>query len=496
MKYLLILLLLPIALTAQFVVPAASPPATSSTIVGYTELAVEYHRPGVRGRKIFGELIPWGQVWRAGANENSVVRFGQSVTIADVEVPAGAYSLFVIPEAQGAWTWIINRQTDHWGARGYDKAQDVVRLEVEPKRLRECIESLEFRWLSAYPQSVDLALEWEWTRIVLPIGLATDAEVARRATEQLNPAADPKDYYAAARYYLDNGLDLQQAKAWMDRWAAADEEQFGRMRYQAIIEYKLGHREDGRRLMERSLALARTAGNAHYVRMNAKSLQDWTRKPLGLSADSLLTCSIRYHDPQGNWSKQPHALRLAESRPSGGVNHTQLTLYPANENFAVTQFRGKNNIELQFLDGVFTASHQGKSEQDPAIRKQLGLTKERALWLRDYYTYLYGLPMKLRDPGTLVQPQVHEVWFNDKALLELEVHYAPETGKDIWFFYFDPDSFALEGYAFYHEKDGPGTGEYIILEGEAVVDEMRLPAERNWYYTHNNLYLGSDEILR
>jgi hypothetical protein len=80
-------------------------------------------------------------------------------------------------------------------------------------------------------------------------------------------------------------------------------------------------------------------------------------------------------------------------------------------------------------------------------------------------------------------------------MLELEVHYAPETGKDIWFFYFDLDTYALSGYAFYHEKDGPGTGEYILLEGQASVGKMNLPAKRHWYFTNNKLYLGTDEII-
>ncbi len=495
MKTVFFLLLLPVSLLAQFVAPSASPAALSRTVVGYTALEVEYHRPALRGRKIFGELIPWGEVWRAGANRNSLIRFEQPVSIAGEMVPAGTYAIFVIPQAEGNWTWIVNRKTDHWGARGYDESEDVVRLEAKPVKLRERIESLEFRWLNAYPQSVELALEWEWTRVVLPIGLTTDEEVAQRATEHLNPAKDPKEYYAAARYYLDNGLDLRQAKAWMDRWAAEDEEQFGRMRYQAIIEYKLGNEAAGRRLMERSLELARTAGNAHYVRMNEQSLRDWTRTPVSITAELLLDNSIKYHDPQGKWGSQPHDLRLAESRPSGGVNHTKLTMYPANGDFAMTQSRGKNNIELSYLNGAFSASHQGNSNLDPAKLEQLRLTKDRTLWLRDYYTYLFGLPMKLKDPGTEIQPQVHQVWFNHQEMLELEVHYAPETGRDIWFFYFNLNTYALEGYAFYHEKDGPGTGEYIILEGEAIVDEMRLPAERHWYFTHNNLYLGTDEIL-
>lgn len=497
MKYLLsVLLILPFVLTGQFVSPPASAPANSTITAGYTDLSVDYHRPNLRGRRVFGHLLPWGDLWRAGANENTLLTFSRPVVIGETNVPAGTYSVFIIPEERAAWTWVLNSQTDQWGAKGYDDRKDIVRIAVKPQKLRERIESLEFRWLNVGPQTVDLTLEWEWMRVSLSISLDTDAQVAKQVATHLNPAKDPKEYYAAARYHLDNGLDLQQAKAWMDRWAAEDKEQFGRMRYQAIIEYKLGNDADGRRLMERSLELAQEASNEHYVRMNKQSLKDWSRDLTEMSADSLLSRSIRYHDPQGHWGKKPHILNLAESRPSGGVRHSRLTMFPAKNEFDLVQTRGVDKIQLRFVDGTFSATHQGRMEIREKDRERLRLTKENTLWLRDYYTYLFGLPMKLRDEGTELMPNIHKVWFQGEQLLELEVHYAPETGKDIWFFYFNPETYALQGYSFYHEKDGPGTGEYIILEGEAVVDKMRLPAERHWYYTHNNLYLGTDQILR
>ncbi|MEM6772481.1 MAG: DUF6503 family protein, partial [Bacteroidota bacterium] len=410
-----------------------------------------------------------------------------AVTIGETEVPAGTYALFLIPEDGEDWTWVLNKHTEHWGARGYDGRKDVVRILAKPKALTERVESLEYRWMNLSPNALNLTLEWEWTRIQLPIKLHTNAEVDRRAAEHLNPATDPKAYYAAARYYLDNSLDLAVAKGWMDRWAAEDKEQFGRMRYQAIIEYKLGNTASGVRLMQRSLELAREAGNAHYVRMNEHSLKDWSREPVELSADSLLVRSIRYHDPEGNWGKKPHIINIAESRPGGGARHSRLTMYPAENDFDLVQTRGADKIQLRFVDGTFSATHQGRMEIKPEDRKRLRLTQENTIWLRNYYTYLFGLPMKLQDAGTQVLPNVHKVWFQGRQLLELEVHYAPETGKDVWFFYFNPESYKLEGYAFYHEDKGPGTGEYIVLEGEAIVDKMRLPAERHWYFTHNNL---------
>ena len=498
MKHLFILLLqvFPVTIFAQFVAPAASPPAESSVTIGYTDVKISYHRPNVRGRKVFGELVPWNEIWRAGANENTLLTFGGDVRIGNVDVPAGTYSVFLIPANTGKWTWIINKTTDGWGARKHDAATDVVRLPAKTTELPEREETLGYRWRNVGPNGAELTLEWEFTRVVLPVTVATDAEVARRAETHLNPAEDPKAYYAAARYYLDNDLDLRQAKNWMDRWAAEDEEQFGRMRYQAIIERKLGNNAAAERLMWRSLELARAAGNDHYVRMNDRSLRAWMREPVDVTADTLLARSIRYHDPAGNWPNGPHALQLAESRPGGIVNHSQLTLYPAGNAFDLVQIRGRNITRSGMLNGKFAYTRADGSEVSAADREALRLTPERTETLRNYYTYLYGLPMKIRDPGAQVQPRVHKVWFNGAEVLELEVRYAPDTGKDRWFFYFDQESYALVGYAFYPENKGPGTGEYITLEGEALVDGMRLPAERHWFYTHDNLYLGTDSIIR
>lgn len=487
----------PLLLTAQFAAPPASPPAESTVTVGYTEVSVRYHRPGVRGRKIFGKLLPWNTVWRAGANENTLLTFGSAVTIDGAEVPAGTYSLYVLPAENAPWTWIVNRDTTHWGTRGYNQNEDVVRVRARPQRLPEREETLGYRWRDVTANGALLTLEWEWQRVSLPVGVPTDAEVQRRIDAAFaTPAEDPDEYYAAARYLLDNGGDLGQAKRWIDRWAEEGDKQFGRMRYQALIEHRLGNQTAATRLMQRSLALAREAGNEHYARMNEQSLRDWTRTVVDLPTDSLLARSIRYHDPTGNWGGRPHLLPLAESRPDGTVRHSRITLYPDSDDFDLQQTRGRDKIQLRYLNGTYSFSHQGRTDIRDEDRDRLNLTPERTRLLRDYYTYLFGLPMKLRDPGTRLQPTVHKVWFQEQEVLELQAYYAPDTGKDGWFFYFNPATYALVGYAFYHDKDSPGTGEYIVLEDEATVDKMRLPAERHWYRTENNLYLGTDSILR
>lgn len=494
-KLTFLLALLPFFAGAQFVAPDASPPAFNAIEAGYTKLSVKFHRPNVRQRHIFGGLLPWREIWRAGANENTVLTLGGDAEIDGELVPAGSYAVFIIPDNSGGWTWVLNRDVDYWGAKGYKRERDLIRVSAGPHRLPERVETLEYRWMNVGAQGADLVMEWEWYRLVLRIKLPTDFQVNDRAATELNPAKDPKEYYAIARYYLDNG-SIRKAKAWIDRWAAADEEQFGRTRYHAIIEQLSGNATKARRLMKRSLDLAKDAGNEHYIRMNELSLKEWTRKIHILPADSVLNRSIAFHDPEGNWGKQSHLLQIAESRPNGKVHHTRLSLFPHTDEFDMQQVRGKEKIQLRYLRNTFDYSVNGNTEIDSNTIKRLGLTSKRMLGMRDYYTYLYGLPMKLRDIGTIIDPKIHKVWFHGRELLEMKVSYAPNTGKDIWFFYFDPKTFALSSYAFYHDSDGPGTGEYILLEGEAAVDKMILPAKRHWFLTGERLYLGTDEILR
>jgi hypothetical protein len=494
-KLTILLALLPFFVGAQFVAPAASPPSINTTEAGYTQLSIKYHRPSVRQRKIFGSLLPWRELWRAGANENTLLTLSGDAKIGGELVPEGAYAVFIIPDNSGGWTWVLNRDTKHWGARGYKRERDLMRIPAGPKRLPERVETLEYRWMNVSPQGADLVMEWEWYRLVLRINLPTDREVNDRAATQLNPAKDPKEYYAIARYYLDNGTP-RKAKAWIDRWASADEEQFGRTRYHAIIEYRNGNEAKAQRLMKRSLELAKEAGNKHYIRMNEQTLKEWTQEPYSLPADSVLNRSIAFHDPEERWMKKSHLLQLAESRPNGTVRHTRLSLFPHTDEFDMQQVRGKEKIQLRYLRNTFAYSVNGTTEVDSATIKRLGLTPKRMMGMRDYYTYLFGLPMKLRDVGTIIDPQIHKVWFHGKELLKMKVAYAPGTGKDVWFFYFDPETFALKAYAFYHEADGPDTGEYILLEGEALIDKMILPAKRHWYLTEEQLFLGTDEILR
>ena len=148
--------------------PSVSPPARLDQQIGLTNTTLIYSRPGVKGRKVFGELVPFGQVWRSGANEATKIRFDRPVFIDINKLDPGAYGIYSIPGA-AEWTWIISRDTALWGDRGYNPDHDLLRFKVKPESLGERVETLEFRWMNIATERAELVLEWEYTRVRLPV---------------------------------------------------------------------------------------------------------------------------------------------------------------------------------------------------------------------------------------------------------------------------------------------------------------------------------------
>lgn len=495
---LLLLAALPCALFGQLTIPPSSAPAQLSTQIGLTEFDITYHRPGVKGRVIFGELLPYDQVWRTGANEATRIRFDHPIRIADQDIAAGTYAIYTIPKEEGKWTFILNADTTLWGARGYDDSKDVVRTEWQVQELYERIETMEFRWMNISHASAVLCLEWENVRLKLPIELNTHQQVNNSIGETLTAAnTNGNDYYRAARYYLDNGLDLQQAKEWMDKRIELGGEQFGIMRYQAFIERKLGNLEEADRIMRRSLELAEERPNPHYVRMNTQTLKEWAKDEVSeMTGAELVERSIQYHDPNSTWETEDISLKLYESRPGGGYRLSDLLINIDQETFVLDQQRGRDHIYRKLAPEQCVTKLNGQENGlTEAQIRQYRLSCEGNELYKDYYTYLWGLPMKLEDPGTIIAEKAHRVDFFGQELLEVKVTYSEEVGADIWYFYFHPDTYALSGYRFYHDE-ADNDGEYILLEEEEEINGIKFPAKRHWYTHGDRRYLGSDEVRK
>lgn len=214
----------------------------------------------------------------------------------------------------------------------------------------------------------------------------------------------------------------------------------------------------------------------------------------GISGTQLLDSAISYHDPNGNWKAFKGKLWIEMETPSSSLRKTVLELdLPANY-FKSTVTKDALTVTSELDRGKCRLLLNGSNKIAPKLKDSLKITCDRAKMMKDYYTYLYGLPMKLKDPGTILDPNVVRKNFKGKEYLVLKVGYDKEVGSDTWYFYFDPKTYALEVYQFYHDER-KNDGEYILLSEAISVNGIAIPKKRAWYYNKDDKYLGTD-ILR
>lgn len=249
--------------------PAASPTGKVEQRVGLTDVEVVYSRPSAKGRKVFGELVPFGEVWRTGANNATSVSFSTAVKIGGTDVPAGKYALFTIPAA-GEWTVILSKVTEQWGSYQYDKKDDQVRVMVKPVALAEAVETLEIGIGDLRDTSATLVITWEKTRV--PVKIEVDVKgVVVPQIEAAMAGSGKKPYLSAAMFYYEHDLDLKKALAWMDAGLAEQPEAFWMTYRKGLILAKMGDKKGAIAAAEASLALAQKAEGGikvEYVRLN------------------------------------------------------------------------------------------------------------------------------------------------------------------------------------------------------------------------------------
>lgn len=214
-----------------------------------------------------------------------------------------------------------------------------------------------------------------------------------------------------------------------------------------------------------------------------------------LTGSELLEKSISYHDPNNSWDSFQGNLGITMSTPDGKERISDIVLNLPNEYFQITSLK----------DGVVLKQTLNKGECELMLnesttiteddKKKHRLTCERAEMYKNYYTYLYGLPMKLQDPGTIIDPKTQKKKFKGKEYLVLKATYEKEVGDDIWYFYFDSTTYAMEVYQFFHEEV-KNDGEYILLTNQEEVSGIKMPKTRAWYYNKDDKYLGTDNLTK
>ena len=255
----------------QLTTPQPSPTQTIKQNFALSSIELSYSRPGMKGRKIFGDLVPFGNVWRTGANNATTLTFADDVTIGGTAVKAGKYGLLTIPNKDN-WTVIISRQTDVTSPSAYKQDQDVVRVNVKPMKLDMKIETFTMQFGNVKPNSCDLHMMWENTAVALPISTDVEKKVMSQIDQLMNK--DNRPYFTAAMYYMDNGKDMNQALTWLDKAVEQNPSAFWIHHQRANALAKLGKKDDAKKAAEKSRELAVTAKNDDYVALNDKLLAE------------------------------------------------------------------------------------------------------------------------------------------------------------------------------------------------------------------------------
>ena len=259
---------------AQITTPQPSPTATLKQQVGLTEVIVEYSRPSMRGRVIFGDLVPYGALWRTGANKNSTISFSDSVTIGSQKLKAGTYAIFTKPGAQ-SWEVYFYTDTNNWGTpEKWDEANVAAKYTAEVYPMPMNIESFTMSIDNLNNNGATLGILWEKQYVGVPFGVPS-REKAVNSIESVMSGPSANDYYAAASYYYEEGLDLKKAKEWIDKAVAMNANAFWVLRRQSLIYAKMGDKQGAIKAAKLSMAAAESAGNSDYVKLNKDSLTEW-----------------------------------------------------------------------------------------------------------------------------------------------------------------------------------------------------------------------------
>ena len=269
---------LSLSVNAQIKSPQPSTSQTVTQTVGLTNIELSYSRPSMRERNIFGELVPYGKMWRTGANKNTTINFDQDVIIGSKEVKAGTYAIFTKPNAQ-SWEVYFYSDSSNWGTpAAWENEKVVASIKANVVAMPMEVETFTISFDAITNDSATLGFRWDHTYVAVPISFFTDTQVTK-SIESVMSGPNAGDYYTAAVYYLNADKDIKKAKNWIDKAIEMRENPaFWYYRQQSLIYAKSGDKNGAIKAAKKSLALAKEAGNEDYVALNTKSLKAWEGK--------------------------------------------------------------------------------------------------------------------------------------------------------------------------------------------------------------------------
>lgn len=262
--------------TAQIKTPAPSPYSKLMQTVGLTDVEVEYSRPAMRGRTIFGDLVPFNKIWRTGANARTKITFGNDVTIDGKSLEKGTYAIFTKPTAE---SWDVYFYTEHSGGgapQTLDESKVALKTTVKTQPIPMDIQSFTITFDDLTDNSGVLGMMWEKTYVGVKFNVPTDA-IAAKSIENVMSGPSANDYHSAASYYRNSGKDLKQALVWSTKATEMNKNAFWMMREKSLIHAALGDKKGAIEAAKKSLEVAEKAGNAAYVKMNKESIAEWSK---------------------------------------------------------------------------------------------------------------------------------------------------------------------------------------------------------------------------
>lgn len=271
------LLIAPCLSNAQLKSPKLSPPAKLEQKVGITDIEISYSRPSMRGREVFGNVVPYDEVWRTGANQNTTIELSENIVFGKDTLKSGIYSIFTKPSAK-AWTVYFYSTTDNWGTPDEWKDENVVlKLSADVTKTSAAKETFTIGIDAISTTGANLVFEWEKAVVSVPFKVLTDDQMMASISKVMDgPSAS--DYYRAADYYLSEKKDLKKALEWIDMGLEKREDKpYWMYRKKSLIQAEMGDMKGAIATAKISLEGAKKADNQGYVKMNEESIKEWSK---------------------------------------------------------------------------------------------------------------------------------------------------------------------------------------------------------------------------
>ncbi len=272
--------------SAQLNHPKASPAAAVTQEVGFTTIKVDYSRPAVRGRKVFGNLsdgkkglVPYGRIWRVGANESTKITIDTDVSVLGNTLSEGTYALYAFPE-ENEWEVVFHKNTTHWGdgRKNYNPEEDAFRVKIEPDSKASFQENFLIYFDNITHDEAEMVWHWENTKVVIPIAVDTKGMMEEQISKALQPGPSAQTYYETARYYVEQGIRYPEALAYLNKALELGGDTYYFHRVRSLAEAALKDYKSAIKSAQKSLELAQEQGKDEFVRMNQKNIDLWKGK--------------------------------------------------------------------------------------------------------------------------------------------------------------------------------------------------------------------------